>query len=218
MAEIPSNPQASEFGMASTLGRGFEVITTGVTGAGVDAVGWRNSGCVFVMLTVGATLDAGLGRTLMRAVSFFGPRFTEAADIPLSSRTGGTGRRASPGAAFASGPGGFGNGCRSGDEAAGDAGGVTGGRRGKILGASVADSGAAGGGVTVGGRRIGVVGVREGRTMRAVSRFSRLGAEPAWAGRGGSAMRTVSFFGSAMRASRKIAQIAGRCHLLFTQL
>ena len=198
--------------MASTGASGFEVITTGATG--VVPTGWINSGCVFVMLIAGAAVDAGRGRTLIRAVSFFGPRFTEGADMPFSSRAGGTGRTAAPGPAFDSAPGGFGNGCRSGEEA----GGVTGGRRGKTFGASVADSEAGSEVVVGGGRRIGVMGVREGRTMRAVSRFSMLGAEPACAGRGGSAMRTVSFFGSAMSDSVQLQNRTNRCGLSLANL
>src|SRR5438045_3728415 len=151
------------------------------------------------MLMAGAAVGVGRGKTLMRAVSFFGPRFTEDA-IALSSRTGGTGRITAPGSAFASVPGGLGNGCRSGDEA----GATTGGRRGKMVGASGVCS-EEGNGVIVGGnRRIGVTGVRDGSTMRAVSRFATLGAEAACSGRGGSAMRTVSFFGSAMTISVRL--------------
>jgi hypothetical protein len=121
----------------------------------------------------------------------------------LSSRTGGTGRIAAPGSAFISAPGGFGRGCKSGEET-GETGGVIGGRRGGTTGASVVDS-EEGSGVIVGGsRRMGVTGVRDGSTIRAVSRFSMPGAEAACSGRGGSAMRTVSFFGSAMGEQRAI--------------
>src|SRR2546423_4521424 len=91
-----------------------------------------------------------------------------------------------------------------------------GGRRGKIVGLSAAASEAGDGVIFGGNRRIGVTGVRVGRTIRAVSRFSMVGAEPACSGRGGSAIRTVSFFGSAMddqRALKKIAQTSGCCHL-----
>ena len=45
---------------------------------------------------------------------------------------------------------------------------------------------------------MGVTGVRVGRTMRVVSRFVTAGVELACSGRGGSAIRTVSFLGSAM--------------------
>jgi hypothetical protein len=197
--------------MASTGATGLDVITTGATGA--DPVGWISSGCVLVMLIAGLATGVGRGKTLMRAVSCFGPRFTDGAAVMLSSRAGGTGRIAEPGSVSI--PGGFGNGCNSGDEA-GESGGVKGGRRGKMLGASAAGS-AEGSGVIVGGnRRIGATGVREGRTIRAVSRFAILGAEATCSGRGGSAMRTVSFFGSAMGdqlANKKIAQTEVRCHL-----
>jgi hypothetical protein len=112
------------------------------------------------------------------------------------------------------GPGGFGN-CNSGDEA-GETGGVKGGRGGKTLGASAAGS-AEGSGVIVGGnRRIGATGVREGRTIRAVSRFAIVAAVAACSGLGGSAMRTVSFFGSAISdqlAAKKVAQTEVPCHL-----
>jgi hypothetical protein len=86
-----------------------------------------------------------------------------------------------------------------------------------MVGAPVGDS-EEGSGVIFGGKRlIGVTGVREGKTIRAVSRFAMLGPEPACSGRGGSAMRTVSFFGSAMsdqRATNKIAQTGAFCHSL----
>src|SRR5438046_6085477 len=129
---MASNPQASERGMASTRATGFDVMTTGATG--VVPVGWISSGWVLVMLIDGAATGAGRGKTLMRAVSFFGPRLTDGALITLLSRAGGTDRIAAPGSVSI--PGGFGNGCKSGD----DAGGVTGGRRGKTLGVSAADS------------------------------------------------------------------------------
>ena len=149
--------------------------------------GCTNSGCVFVMLIAGAGAGAGRGKTLIRAVSFVGPRLTNG-EIELPA--GGTGRAASPSI-----PGGFGNGWRSGELLGGV---VTGGRRGKTVDVSAAAS-AAGIGVIVGGnRRIGVTGVRVGRTIRAVSRFSTLGVEPACSGPAVSEIRTVSFFGSSM--------------------
>ena len=204
---MPTNPQASERGMASTGTTGFDVITTGA--AGMLPAGWIKSGCVLVMLIAGAVAGVGRGKTLMRAVSFFGPRCIEGAAVTFSSRAGGTGRMA----AFGWMPGGFGNGWRRGEEA-GETMGVTGGRRGKTFGGSAVDSEKGSGVILGGNRRIGVAGVREGRTIRAVSRFATLGTEPACSGRGGSAMRTVSFFGSAMRATMKIAQSRGRCHFL----
>ena len=196
---MATNPQASERGMASTGATGFEVITTGATG--VVLAGWINSGCVLVMLIAGAAAPAGRGKTLMRAVSFLGPRCIEAAGVTFSSRTGGTGRIAGFGAAFVSTPGGLGNGCKRGEEAA-EIGGVTGGRRGRMVGAPVASEG--GSGVILGGRRwTGVTGVREGKTIRAVSRFAMLEPEPACSVGAGRAMRTVSFFGSAMGGVKK---------------
>jgi hypothetical protein len=110
----------------------------------------------------------------------------------------------------------LGNGCKRGEEAV-ETGGVIGGRRGKTVGAPVVDSEEGSGVILGGNRRIGVTGVREGKTIRAVSRFAMLGAEAACSGRGGSAMRTVSFFGSAMcdqRAPKKIAQTGIGCHSL----
>jgi hypothetical protein len=73
-----------------------------------------------------------------------------------------------------------------------------------------------GSGMIVGGnRRIGVTGVRDGRTIRAASRLATLGSEAACPGCRGGAIRTVSFFGSAMseqRAIKKIAQTGVGCH------
>ena len=178
---------------------GFEVM---MTGAGCPPTGGCiSNGCVLVMLIVGAAEGAGFGKMVMRAVSFFGPRFSDG----VSPRAGWTA------ALCVSIPGGFGSGWRSGELAAGV---MVGGRR-KMVGVSAVGS-AAGIGVMVGGRRTGVTGVRVGRTIRVVSCFAMPGAEPPFSGRGGSAIRTVSFFGSAMndqRAFMKIAQTSGRCHL-----
>lgn len=194
--------------MASARGSGLDVITTGAAGA--EPAGWMSNGCVLVMLTAGAAAGAGRGRMLIRAVSFFGPRWGAAPPL-LSSRMGAAGRNAEAGSTLGSIPGGFGSGCRSGDT---DAGGVAGGRRGKMRGASVDGPGSCeeGSGVILGGnRRIGVTGVRDGSTMRAVSRFAAPGGEPACSGRGGSAMRTVSFFGSAISESQAISKSHKPC-------
>jgi hypothetical protein len=67
-------------------------------------------------------------------------------------------------------PAGFGNGWNSGDEE-GEASGVTGGRRGKTLGAAAVDSEENGGVIFGGNRRIGMTGIRVGKTIRAVSVF-----------------------------------------------
>jgi hypothetical protein len=141
-----------------------------------------------VMLTGAGATTAGRGRTLIRAVSCFGPRFIEG--VAGSAGTGGTGRTGSP--PFPT-PGGLGSGWSIG-ELLGE---IIGGRRGRTGGGSGLAPDEGNGVIFGGGRRIGVTGVREGRTMRAVSRFTSFAWE-AFSGRGGSAMRTVSFFGSAM--------------------
>jgi citrate lyase alpha subunit len=58
----------------------------------------------------------------------------------------------------------LGNGCKSDDEM-GDASGVTGGRRGKTLGAAAVDSEESSGVIFGGNRRIDGTGGREGRTI-----------------------------------------------------
>src|ERR1700704_3683978 len=115
------------------------------------------------MLIAGAAAGVGRGKTLIRAVSFFGPRCIEGRAATFSSRAGGTGRTAEFGSAPGSIPGGLGNGCRRGEDA-GKTDGVTGGRRGKMSGASVLDSEEGSGVILGGNRRIGVTGVREGKT------------------------------------------------------
>src|SRR5438270_13987265 len=107
---MPTNPQASERGMASTGATGFDVITTGAVG--MCPAGWIKSGCVLVMLIAGAAVGVGGGKTLIRAVSFVGPRGIDGTAVTVSSRAGGAGRMGGFGAAFVSRPGGFGNGWR----------------------------------------------------------------------------------------------------------
>jgi len=91
-------------------------------------------------------------------------------------------------------------------------GGCTGGRR-ETMGDSDAGSLPTGdGGLMIGGERLGgMAGVLEGSTIRAVSRLaSPFCGSSVVSGLGGSAMRTVSFFGSAITdqvAPRKIAEI-----------
>src|SRR4051794_40663066 len=99
------------------------------------------------MLTGAGATAVGRGRMLMRAVSCFGPRFTEGGGE--LSRTGGTGWLASP--PFSS-PGGLGNGCSMG-ELPGE---IAGGRRGWIEGGSALASDDGSGVILGGGRRIGV--------------------------------------------------------------
>src|SRR3954470_14657320 len=101
--------------MASIRASGFDVMMTGAAGA--LPAGCTSNGCVFVMLIAGAGAGAGRGKTLIRAVSFFGPPLVEPAmELPPVAM-----------------PGGFGNGWRSGDAAGGTAGT---GSRGKTTGAS----------------------------------------------------------------------------------
>jgi hypothetical protein len=141
------------------------------------------------MLIAGAGAAAGRGKILIRAVSFFGLACAAGAELLVATLFGWV---------VVSVPGGFGNGCRSG-ETLGEVAGEMGGRRGKIVGASVVEAAEGNGAIFGGRRRTGATGgVREGKTMRAVSRLAVSGADPGWAGRGGSAIRTVSFFGSAI--------------------
>src|SRR5207302_7900560 len=71
-AETPSNAQQRGFGICSTVmrGCGAGAMVTGVSGA--LATGISISGCVFFICTPGRA--GGSGRTVIRAVSFFGPR------------------------------------------------------------------------------------------------------------------------------------------------
>ena len=72
---MPRSAQHSGRGIVSSGASGFEVI---MTGAGCPpAGGCINNGWVFVMLIVGAAEGVGFGKMVMRAVSFFGPRFTD---------------------------------------------------------------------------------------------------------------------------------------------
>jgi hypothetical protein len=154
------------------------------------------SGWVFVIFTAGFVSGTGFGRMVMRAVSFFGPGETPklpgfGSGVTLAGAGGGVG--AGGGAA------GLGKGCKTGDAAGCVA--CTGGRRNDVRGVSAAVSTLTGdGGVNaVGGRLGGRTGVREGRTIRAVSRLgSPFCGSSFGSGRGGKAMRTVSFFGSAI--------------------
>ena len=147
------------------------------------AAGRAISGCVFVILTVGAGAAAGRGKTLIRAVSFFGPGdFETPADPESGGRT----------------PGGFG---RGGENAEADGGGGN-----NPADDSSVDDGGKGGGE----RRGGIAGcTREGKRMRAVSRFALASGSATASGRCGNAIRTVSFFGSAITnhgGLRKIAE------------
>jgi hypothetical protein len=175
------------------------------------------------MFTAGLVSGTGLGRIVIRAVSFFGPGETPklpgfGSGVTLAGGAGGAGGGTKGGAGGGTkaggGGAGFGKGCKTGDAADGCV--VwTGGRRNEVNGVSGAGSAltGAGGVAAMGGRRGGRTGVREGRTIRAVSRLaSPFCGSTFGSGRGGSAMRTVSFFGSAITsnyvARRKIAEIS----------
>jgi hypothetical protein len=108
----------------------------------------------------------------------------------------------------ATGPAGFGRGCKRGEEVEID-GGERGGRRNEITGGSGVEAAAEGEEVNVGGlRRTGAGGVREGRTIRVVSRFGAFCEADAWSAFGGSAIRTVSFLGSAISSAYCTVKVA----------
>src|ERR1700682_1461541 len=78
-ADVPSNAQQSGIEIASTFGAAsFGATVTGVTRAVVAGIlikGW-----VFFICTEPETLG-GSGRTVMRAVSFFGPGETKSVSV-----------------------------------------------------------------------------------------------------------------------------------------
>jgi hypothetical protein len=178
-AEMPSNPQQSDLGMESNASIALDVAT--MTGAGCT------------MAAAEHVVEPGWAETPAKfscaaGASARGSRFVSALD----------------GASGA--PAGFGRGWRIGEVAT--FGGNTGGRCDEMTGLLVLTGD---GGVIVGGdRRGGTAGVRDGRGIRAISclapSFWRPGVV---SGLWGSALRTVSFFGSAMTghvAPRKIAE------------
>jgi hypothetical protein len=197
-ADRPSKIQQSDLGMESNGSGALDVTMTGAVCT--TGVGRMISGCVFVMFTAGLGTATGFGRTAMRAVSFFGPGEIPAKFPGAGALTRGAG----------SGATGFGSGWRTGEVET--CGACTGGRRNEVIGDSAAGSApVAGEGFIVGGnRRGGTTGVREGRTILAVSFAPPFCGSCLASGLGGSAMRTVSFFGSAMAnqvAPGKIAEI-----------
>jgi hypothetical protein len=138
------------------------------------------NGCVFFIFTDEGA--GGSGKTVMRAVSFFGPIDGDAVGIGADCAAG-----ASCVFAAAAAVGGT------------NRGGCTG-----LLGAGGINGFAIGGGVVPAaggllGERGALVGGREGKVMRTVSRASVGFA----AGGGVTAMRTVSFFGSVGSAMRQ---------------
>ena len=180
---MPNNPQQNDLGMESNESVALDGAT--LTGAGFD-------------------------RMVIRPVSFFGPGWTETAAkfsdaagasageskfavVPTSDETGVA-------------PAGFDGGCRTGEAVTFD--GNTGGRCDETTGIPALTGD--GWMIDGGDRRVGMTGVRDGRGIRAKSCFATSFWRPGvisdpW----GSALRTVSFFGSAMTdhvAPRKIAE------------
>jgi len=115
----------------------------------------------------------------MRRVSCFGP---DSVDPP------------GPESGNPSAPGGFGKGCSTGDAETGDDVGIPGeARQGFVAGSAGID------GMIFGGtRRTGAQGTRDGRRILPVSGWAVLAEGGALSGRGGSAIRTGSLFGSVM--------------------
>ena len=177
---MPSNAQQSGIEIASTFAlASFGATVTGVTGA--VAAGMLISGCVFFICTEPDALG-GSGRTVMRAVSFFGPGETDSVSV--------TGIAAALAAANGTDPP---DGGRGVEVAVGCGGKNVGGGRGELGGGGVAgaDGGEAG--------RFGTMplaGGRDGRLIRTVSRLLAAASVGLGGTRGGSVIRTVSFFGS----------------------
>jgi len=158
---------------------GFEAR---MTGAGWIVLGRTSNGCVLVMFTAGAVVGTGFGTIRIRAVSCFGRCCGEIADEPWRelpfprSASGFTGNGIGACPEGAGAPGGFGSGCKSGEEMLAEGGAIAG-RRNEITGGSGVVSPLEEGAVIFGGsRRTGAGGVRDGRTIRAVSRFVMLAA------------------------------------------
>src|SRR5436190_17405282 len=131
--------------------------------------GIRLSGWVFFICTGAAGIDT-FGKTVMRAVSFFGPG-TAMRAVSFFGASGGPGIIGGAGAGPAPDPLGI--------KGAEDGGGMMG-----LVGGG-------GNGDCAAGGRGGPIGGRTGKLMRAVSRESP--PAPGGCGFGGSAIRTVSF-------------------------
>jgi hypothetical protein len=188
-ADVPSNAQQSGIEIASTFGAAsFGAMVTGVTGAvgaGILIKGW-----VFFICTEPETLG-GSGRTVMRAVSFFGPGETNsvsAAGMPAAK--GAEGANDGRGAEVADDDEIGGGKNVGGETGPGGADGCEMGGRGEL--------GGVGGGATGAGRfgSIPLAGGRAGRLIRTVSRLAAAASVGLGVTRGGNVIRTVSFFGS----------------------
>ena len=161
-----------------TIAAGFGATVTGVTGA--VATGMLIKGCVFFICT-GADALGGSGRTVMRAVSFFGPGETGPGSITgmAAAASGAVGGRGLEGAGEED----IGGGRNVGGD--GEAGGLD--ERG-------VETGDAGGEGRFG--RLPPAGGRVGKLIRTVSRGVAAPSVGFGETRGGSVIRTVSFFGS----------------------
>jgi hypothetical protein len=197
-AEMPSNPQQNHLGMESNASIALDVATMTGPGCKMVAAGRVISDCVFFLFTAGEDTGDGFDQTVTRAVSFFGPGWTETPAklsdaagasagesklvvIPASDKTGVA-------------PAGFGRGLGIGEAAT--FGGNTGGRCDEMMGVPVLTGD---GGVIVGGdRRGGMADVRDGRRIRAVSGLALLWSAGVGSDRCGSSLGTGCFCGSAI--------------------
>jgi hypothetical protein len=208
-AEMPSNPQQNQFGMELNASIALDVATMTGASCTMVAAGRVISDCVFFMLTAGESAGDGFDKMVMRAVSFFGPGWTEtpAKFSDAAGASAGESRLAVVPASDKTGvaPAGFGSGFGIGEAAT--LGGNTGGRCDEKMGGPVLTGN---GGVIVGGdRRGGMAGVLDGRRIRAVSGLAPLWSAGVGSDRCGSSLRTGSFCGSAIAgrvAPRKIAE------------
>jgi hypothetical protein len=152
--------------------------------AGILIKGW-----VFFICTEPDTLG-GSGRTVMRAVSFFGPGETNSVSVAgMPAAKGAEGANAGCGADVA------------GDEEIGgdkNVGGETGLRGAGCEIGGRGELGGVGGGAAETGRfgSMPLAGGRAGRLIRTVSRLAAAASAGLGVTRGGNVIRTVSFFGS----------------------
>jgi len=172
---------------------------TGVNGAAGS--GMVFNGCVFFICTAPAGLLGGSGKTVIRAVSFFGPTGVGVPSEPAGEGAGAGetfGSNGETAAAAADGGTGLAANDGGGGTALAGAGG-TGGRAvgGRGTGAPAGGTGLTGPGRGGAGAPAGIpTGGRAGMLMRTVSRPAALVPAGGELGLGGKLMRTVSFLGS----------------------
>ncbi|MFL6516369.1 MAG: hypothetical protein ACJ8M1_15220 [Chthoniobacterales bacterium] len=194
----------SEASTAATAGIDLAAGATVIGLIGAAGSGIVLSGCVFFIWTAPSGLEGGSGRTVIRAVSFFGPAVEP-------GRFADTGADMGAGGAFGS--SGAGAGAPAGAAVAvplavtglplNNGGGVTafdgaGGKGAWAIGGRAAPPAELGGrmGPGRGGSGAPLLGGRAGMLMRTVSRPGAPAPAAAPPGRGGRVIRTVSFFGS----------------------